>query len=54
MSKNSRFRKPFDSQHAKWSQKLLKSAYNTFIIFLITLTKIELENVSVSDLGTIS
>ena len=30
MSKMSRFRKPFDKRHSKWSQTLLKSAQLQF------------------------
>ena len=53
MPKNAcfRFRTPFDKQHAKGSKKLPKSARQLFLsYFSMTLRKMELGNVSVSDI----
>ena len=50
MSKNQRLKTPFDSQHEKESQTLLKSLLQQFYhILLIILTEIELQGVSFSD-----
>ena len=50
MSKKARFRTPSDRQHAKRSQTLMKLAWQHFFHFFITLTKTELEIVSLSDM----
>ena len=51
MFKNPCFRTPFDSQHAKESQKLLESARQLHLLyFFIILWEIELENVPVSNI----
>ena len=51
MSKKSRLRTPFDSQHAKGSQTLLEYPTQHFLSnFFITLDKTELENVSINDM----
>ena len=50
MSKKARFRTPSDRQHAKRSQTLMKLEWQHFFHFFITLTKTELEIVSLSDM----
>ena len=51
ISKKTRFKTPFDSQHVKGSQTLFKSATKHFYhIFLITLGYIKFENVPLSDI----
>ena len=51
MSKKPSFRIPFDNQHDKGSQRLLKSAHQHFLsYFLITMGKIKFQNVCLSDI----
>ena len=50
MSKKSRFSGPFDKQHGKWDQRVLKSWGHHFNhILLITVNAIKFEKASVSD-----
>ena len=50
LSKKRHSRTPFDSQHDQGSQKLVKSAWEYFYHFLITLGWTCLENISPSDM----
>ena len=49
-TKDGPFRTPSDRQHAKRSQTLMKLEWQHFFHFFITLTKTELEIVSLSDM----
>ena len=49
MPKKSRFRGPFDKQHDKRAQALLKSGSHPCVIFLISSKSIFLDNVSLID-----
>ena len=49
MPKKSRFRGPFDKQHDKRAQALLKSGSHSCVIFLISSKSIFLDNVSLID-----
>ena len=54
LSKKRRFRTSFDSQHVKASETLLKSQWEDFYNFFITLGGNDLKNISLSEIWTLS
>ena len=50
LSQKHRFGTPFDSQHVKASETIVKSLQSTFIIFFITLIEPALEYTSLIDI----
>ena len=54
MSKKPHLRTPFDSEHVRGSQSLVKTAMTALLsYFFITLREIELENISASGMQTV-
>ena len=50
MSKQSRFRGPFDKRHRKWAETLLKSEQQQLYIFIDPCKAIQLEKWFLSDM----